>query len=49
MHPGIADYLYETESEQLEDIEAIHQTQIIPVARDGYHQEHFELVCAGAD
>ena len=49
MHPGIADYLYETESEQLEDIEAIHQTRIIPVARDGYHQEHFELVCAGAD
>ena len=49
MHPGIADYLYEAESEQLEEIEATHQTQVIPVARDGYHQERYELVCAGSE
>ena len=34
---------------QLEEIEATHETHIIPVARDGYHQEHYELVCAGSE
>ncbi len=47
IHSSVADYLYEVESEQLEEIEEKYETSIIPVARDGYHQEHFELVCAG--
>ena len=44
MHPGIADYLYANESEELSAIEKTANTSIIPVAREGYHREQFEIV-----
>lgn len=44
MNPGIADYLYENESEEIENLEETHQTSIIPVSREGYHQERFDIV-----
>ena len=44
MHPAIADYLYENESEEIEMLETNYNTSIIPVSREGYHQEQFEIV-----
>ena len=44
MHPAIADYLYENESEEIEMLETNYSTSIIPVSREGYHQEQFEIV-----
>jgi len=44
MHPAIADYLYENESEEIELLEQTYSTSIIPVSREGYHQERFEIV-----
>ena len=44
MHPAIADYLYENESEEIEALETNYNTSIIPVSREGYHQEQFEIV-----
>ena len=44
MHPSIADYLYANESEELSNIETSGNTSIIPVAREGYHREQFEIV-----
>ncbi len=47
MHPGVADYLYAYDDEHIDYIERLYDTRIIPVARDGYHREHFEIVPAG--
>ncbi|MBT6179616.1 MAG: Rne/Rng family ribonuclease [Deltaproteobacteria bacterium] len=44
MHPSIADYLYENESEEIEQLELSYKTSIIPVSREGYHQERFDIV-----
>ncbi|MFC1609657.1 ribonuclease E/G [Myxococcota bacterium] len=44
MEPGIADYLYEAETIEIERIEHRYETRIIPVAREGYHREHYEIV-----
>ncbi len=46
MEPGIADYLYENETAAIESIERRCRTRIIPVARQGYHREHYEIVRA---
>ncbi len=44
MEPSIADYLYEAFAGEVERIEKRYQTRIIPVARQGYHREHYEIV-----
>ncbi len=44
MDPGIADYLYEVESAQIEALELTYGAMIVPVAREGFHREHYELV-----
>ncbi|MBI5511991.1 MAG: Rne/Rng family ribonuclease [Deltaproteobacteria bacterium] len=44
MEPSIADYLYESETADIERIEDKYRTRIIPVAREGYHREHYEIV-----
>jgi ribonuclease G len=44
MNPGIADYLYANENEEIERLERSYQTTIIPVARQGFHREHYEIV-----
>ncbi|MBI3178355.1 MAG: Rne/Rng family ribonuclease [Deltaproteobacteria bacterium] len=44
MEPSIADYLYEANTREVERIEKRYQTRIIPVARQGYHREHYEIV-----
>ncbi len=49
MNAGVAAYLAETESRAVEEIEARYQTQVVPVSRDDFHREHFELVCAAAE
>ncbi len=48
MDPAVADFLYEEVPVELEEIESLHDTQIIPVAREGFHVEHFEVVTAGS-
>jgi ribonuclease G len=47
MEPEIADYLYEAENSEVERIEKRYKTRIIPVARQGYHREHYEIVRTG--
>ncbi|MEL6548069.1 MAG: Rne/Rng family ribonuclease, partial [Myxococcota bacterium] len=47
MHPGVADYLYAYDDEHIDYIEKLYDTRIIPVSRDGYHREHYEIVPAG--
>ncbi|MEE8409889.1 MAG: Rne/Rng family ribonuclease [Myxococcota bacterium] len=50
MEPSVADYLYAAETAEIEQIEQRYGTQIIPVAREGYHREHYEIVrTPGAD
>ncbi|MBC7792802.1 MAG: hypothetical protein H7Z43_03770 [Clostridia bacterium] len=44
MQPSIADYLYATENAQIEEIEGRYHARIVPVAREGFHREHWELV-----
>ena len=44
MQPDVASYLYASEGGEVERIEMAYQTKIIPVARDGYHREHYEIV-----
>jgi len=44
MQAEVADYLYDAESEQIERIETQHATQVIPVARQGFHREHYDIV-----
>jgi ribonuclease G len=44
MQPAIADYLYATENTQIEELEKRYQARIVPVAREGYHRENWELV-----
>ncbi|MEK7704306.1 MAG: ribonuclease E/G, partial [Myxococcota bacterium] len=44
MEPTIADCLYAAQTAEVERIEARFGTQVIPVAREGYHREHFEIV-----
>ncbi len=44
MQPGIADFLYANESARIEQLEKTYKTTIIPVAREGYHREHYEIV-----
>ncbi len=47
--PAIADFLYEEQNAEVERLEARYQTQIIPVAREGYHREHYEIIVAEPD
>ncbi|MBJ81098.1 MAG: Rne/Rng family ribonuclease [Myxococcales bacterium] len=44
MEAGIADYLYEEQADAIEEIETKNKCKVIPVARQGYHREHFEVV-----
>ncbi len=44
MEPGVADFLYEEENAEVERLERRYHTRIIPVARQGYHREHYEIV-----
>jgi ribonuclease G len=44
MHPDVANYLYATQSAEIERVEEAYNTSIIPVAREGYHREHYEVV-----
>ncbi|OGQ90543.1 MAG: ribonuclease G [Deltaproteobacteria bacterium RIFOXYA12_FULL_58_15] len=44
MEPSVADYLYDAQTEEIERIEARHGTRVIPVAREGFHREHYEIV-----
>jgi ribonuclease G len=46
MAPALADYLYEELSGEVERLEGKFTTQIVPVARDGYHKEHYEIIGA---
>lgn len=46
MQPQVADYLYEALGSDIEETERLYKTRIIPVAREGYHREHFEIVAA---
>ncbi|MEM6734195.1 MAG: ribonuclease E/G, partial [Myxococcota bacterium] len=47
MNPGIADYLYAYDDAHVDHIERLYDTRVIPVAREGYHREHYEIVPAG--
>ncbi|MEO1174594.1 MAG: ribonuclease E/G, partial [Myxococcota bacterium] len=47
MNPGVADYLYAFDDAQVDYIEKLYDTRVVPVAREGYHREHFEIVLAG--
>ena len=44
VHSEVADYIYENQAEAMAALEATHQTSIIPVAREGYHREQFDIV-----
>ena len=44
VHGDVADYIYENQAEAMASLEATHQTSIIPVAREGYHREQFDIV-----
>jgi ribonuclease G len=44
MNGELADYLYEVENDAIESLESRYSTSIVPVARDGFHRERFELV-----
>jgi len=44
--PALADALYDEFTADIERIETAFDTQVIPVARQGYHREHFEIVRA---
>ena len=44
MQPDVAGYLYASEAAEIERIEGAYKTRIVPVARDGYHREHYEIV-----
>ena len=44
VHSEVADYIYENQAEAMAALEASHQTSIIPVAREGYHREQFDIV-----
>ncbi len=48
LNPGVADYLYEAQTSEIERIERAYNTQVIPVAREGYHREHYEIITSGA-
>ncbi|MEM6531585.1 MAG: Rne/Rng family ribonuclease [Myxococcota bacterium] len=47
MNPGVADYLYAFDDAHVDYIERLYDTSVVPVARQGYHREHFEIVPAG--
>lgn len=44
VHGEVADYIYENQAEAMAALEAAHSTSIIPVAREGYHREQFDIV-----
>jgi ribonuclease G len=44
MQPDVANYLYANEGLRITQIEQDFDTSIIPVAREGYHREHYEIV-----
>ena len=44
MQPDVAAYLYANEAAAIERIERSFGTSIIPVAREGYHREYYEIV-----
>ena len=44
MEARIADYLYEEQADAIEELESKNKCKVIPVARQGYHREHFEVV-----
>jgi len=43
---AVVDHLYEAETAEIERIERVYQTMIIPVAREGFHREQYEIVPA---
>lgn len=46
MQPEVADRLYESHNGEIEMLEQQHGVRIIPVAREGYHREQFEIVAS---
>jgi ribonuclease G len=44
MQPDVASHLYASEGAEITQIEERFDTSIIPVAREGYHREHYEIV-----
>ncbi len=44
VNPAVADYLYEQEEEAVGILEEMTGTEIIFVAREGYHEERFDIV-----
>ncbi|MBN1961541.1 MAG: Rne/Rng family ribonuclease [Deltaproteobacteria bacterium] len=44
MSSSMAAYLYAATTAEIEQIETTYNTQIIPVARDSFHREHYEIV-----
>lgn len=49
MQPDVASYLYANESAAIERIEKEFETSVIPVAREGYHREYYEIVNTGSE
>ena len=47
MNGEIADFLYSSAGRWLEELEKDHTTTIIPVARDGFRREQYEIVKSG--
>ncbi len=47
MNPGVADHLYAHDEAHVDYVERLFDTRGIPVARDGYHRERYEIVPAG--
>lgn len=44
MEAALADYLYAHANRRIADLEERYDTMVVPVAREGYHRERFEIV-----
>ncbi len=44
MEAALADYLYTHADARIADLEERYDTMVVPVAREGYHRERFELI-----
>ena len=49
MQPELADFLYGSLGKEIDQLEKKYHTQIIPVAREGFHRERFDIVTSDAD
>lgn len=49
LEPGVADYLYACQNERIEELEKSFNTTVIPVAREGFHRERYEIVKVTSD